>query len=247
MSLLTLVERIADEIGFAKPASVIGSSDETAIQMLALANRGGNQLTKRGKGTGGWSILQTENTFTTTNGTAQYALPSDFDYLIDDTLWDRTNFWKLRGPLSPHEWQTYKSGIAGSIGPRRRVRIRKNSSPTTNVNVAEIDPTPTTTGDTLVFEYMSLNWCQSSIGTAQTAWAADTDTGILDEYLLEMDLKWRFLSAKGQPYAEEKREFEMELAQALARDGGSPILSMTTPTDRIFIDESNLPETNYGS
>ena len=129
MTLLTLVANICNETGFDAPSSVIGSSDDTAIQMLALANKGGQQLAKRGKGIGGWAILQTEHTFTTTSGTAEYALPSDFEALIDDTLWDRTNFWKLRGPISPSEWQRLKSSVlASSRGPRRTVRIRKSAA-----------------------------------------------------------------------------------------------------------------------
>ena len=243
MTLLSLIGDIADEIGFAAPTTVIGSTDETAIQMLALSNRGGKQLARRGKGIGGWALLQTEHTFTTVNGTAEYALPSDFEALIDDTLWDRANFWKLKGPVSPQEWQMIKSGVlASSAGPRRRVRIKKSAS--SNVKALFVDPTPSTTGDTLVFEYLSNSWCQSSGGTAQSAWAVDTDTGILDEYLLGMDLKWRFLKAKGQAYAEDKQEFELELAQALARDGGAKSLNMLADADLLLT--ANVPETGFG-
>ena len=222
MTLLTVVTNICDEIGFDAPTSVIGSSNETAIQMLALANRGGKQLAKRGKGVGGWAVLQTEHTFTTTDGTEEYALPSGFDFLLDDTLWDRTNQWRLWGPISPVEWQRVKSGVlASSTGPRRRVRIRPASS--TNVKAFYVHPTP----------------------TVQSAWAADTDTGILDEILMEMDLKWRFAKAKGLEYAEDKREFELELAQALARDGGARMLDMAETGDLLLT--ANITDANFPS
>ena len=243
MTLLSLVEQVCDEIGFDKPTTIIDSADRTAIQMLALANASGKQIAKRGKGMGGWAVLQTEHTFTTTASTAEYALPSDYDFLIDDTLWDRENFWKLRGPLSPQQWQQYKSGIV-STGPRRRLRIKPSAS--SNVKAIFIDPTPDTSAETLVFEYVSLNWCESSGGTAAAAWAVDTDTGILDEYLLQLDLKWRFLRAKGRSYSDEKHEFEMELSQALARDGGQAILSMAGTDDRLFMDARNLPDSGFG-
>ena len=243
MTILTIVQNICNETGFDAPSSVIGSSDDTAIQMLALANKGGQQLAKRGKGIGGWAILQTEHTFTTTDGTAEYALPSDFEALIDDTLWDRTNFWKLRGPVSPSEWQRLKSSVlASSTGPRRTVRIRKSAS--SNVKAIYVEPTPTVTGDTLVFEYLANFWCQSTGGTAQTAWAVDTDTGILDEYLLEMDLMWRWEKAKGLEYGQDHKDFETELAQALARDGGGRILNMAGASD-LFL-TANIQETGFG-
>lgn len=243
MSLLSIVQNVCDEIGFAKPSTVIGSSDKTAIQMLALANRGGKQLAKRGKGIGGWAVLQTEHTFTTINGTAEYALPSDYAFLIDDTLWDRTNFWKLRGPVSVQEWQTIKSGVlASSTGPRRRVRIKPSAS--SNVKAVFVDPTPATTGDTLVFEYVSDLWCESSGGTGQSVWTLDTDTGILDENYLELDLKWRFEKAKGLEWGQDFREFELEIAQALARDGGGQSLNLAG-SDDLFL-TANLPETGFG-
>jgi hypothetical protein len=122
------------------------------------------------------------------------------------------------------------------------VRIRPSAS--SNVKAFFVDPTPTVTGDTLVFEYVSLNWCQQSDGTAQSAWTADINTGILDENLLEMDLKWRFTKAKGLEYAEDKREFELELAQALARDGGAAVLNMGEVSDLWLT--ANLPETGFG-
>lgn len=243
MTLLNIITNVGNEVGFAVPATVVGSADETAIQMLALANKGGKQLAKRGKGIGGWAVLQTEHTFTTTDGTAEYALPSDYDFLIDDTLWDRTNFWKLKGPVSPQEWQRIKSGVlASSTGPRRRVRIRKSAS--SNTKAIFVDPTPATTGDTLVFEYVSNFWCQSTGGTGQTAWAADADTGILDEYLLELDLKWRFAKAKGLEWGEDQRELELDLSQALARDGGSPVLNLAG-SDKLFL-TANIPESGFG-
>lgn len=244
MALLAIIQNVCDEIGFAKPTAVVGSSEETAIQMLALANRSGKQLAKRGKGIGGWSVLQTEHTFTTTDGTAEYALPSDYGYLIDDTLWDRANFWKLTGPVSPNEWQRIKSGVlASSAGPHRRVRIRPSAS--SNVKALFVEPTPSTTGDTLVYEYVSDQWCQSSGGTGQSAWALDTDTGILDEYYLEMDLKWRFLKGKGLEFGEDKREFELELAQALARDGGSQTLNMGDSNELLLT--ANIQDANFPS
>ena len=243
MTLLTIVTNVCDRIGFPAPSTVIGSSDATAVQMLALSNEGGEELAKRSKGIGSWAVLQTEHTFTTTNGTAEYALPSDFEALIDGTLWDRTNFWTLQGPVSPGEWQTIKSGVlASSTGPRRRVRIRKSAS--SNVKALYVDPTPSTTGDTLVFEYLSNGWCQSSGGTVQSVWGADDDTGILDEYYLKRDLKWRFKKEKGLEWGQDHKDFELEVAQALARDGGSQVLNMGGSND-LFL-TANLPETGFG-
>ena len=243
MSLLSLIEDAADIIGVDKPSSVIDSADATAVQMLALAKLGGKQLAKRGKGIGGWAVLQTEHTFDTVADQAEYALPSDFDFFVQDTLWDRNNFWKLRGPLDAGRWQIYKSGIISS-GPRRRVRIKPSAS--SNVKAFFVDPTPGDSGETLVYEYVSTFWCQSAGGTGKAAWTADTDTGILDEYLMLLDLIWRFKAAKGLEYGEDFRQFELELQQALGRDGGRPTLNLRGSESYRFIEHANLPDSGFG-
>ena len=46
MSLLTIVQDAANEIGFPEPATVIGNSDQLAIQMLRLLNREGDTLSR---------------------------------------------------------------------------------------------------------------------------------------------------------------------------------------------------------
>jgi hypothetical protein len=164
-------------------------------------------------------------------------MPSDFLWFITQTQWDRTNLWQLIGPTSPVRWQQLKSGVTTS-GPRRRFRVK----PVANVNRLFIDPTPGTTTNTLAFEYISKNWCQSAGGTGQSSWLADTDTGILDEDLLELGTKWQFLAAMRLPYLEEKNSYERYVAIAKANDGGMPILSANMDAERPDI---NLPDINF--
>jgi len=109
-----------------------------------------------------------------------------------------------------------------------------------------LDPTPAS-GVSMVYEYVSKNWCQSSGGSGQTAWAADTDTGILDEYLIELDTLWRVLNRMGMAYAEEKEEAEQQIELALAGDGGAPKLSLNSSTGTHLIDANNVPDTGIGS
>src|SRR3990167_8863697 len=139
MTLLTIVTNVCDEIGIARPASVIGSSDQTARQLLALANKGGRILARRGRGVGGWTVLTKEREFTSTADEDDYALPTDFEYFVDETAWDKDNYWRLRGPLSAQEWRYRKNGLATS-GPHSRFR----GKPGANVRRYFLDPTPTT-------------------------------------------------------------------------------------------------------
>ncbi len=93
-------------------------------------------------------------------------------------------------------------------------------------NAVRFIPVPTA-GHTVAFDYMSNLWCQSSGLVAQSAWAADTDTGILDEDLMCLGLHWRWLRSKGLAYAEQFNEYERQVNDAMARDGGHAWLNMS--------------------
>jgi hypothetical protein len=178
-----------------------------------------------------------------TFGQSDYALPSDFQRLIDNTLWDRSRFWSMRGPQSPQQWQLYKSSVIGRASIQRRFRFRNVGG----TNVISIDPVPTDNGSALVLEYVSNAWCKSSGGSVQSAWAADTDAGILDEYLIKLGLRWRVLRRLGMSYSDELDEYERAVAKAVAHDGGAAILDLA-PADRLsLLGPWNLPESNFGN
>lgn len=236
MSLLTIAQAVAEEVGVDSPTSIIGNSDRTARQLLRLINRQGRVLAKLN-----WVILQKENTFTT-DGSAYTALPSDFGWLDSETVWDRDNFWKMRGPLSARDWQVFKSGLVATVASRLRFRVK----PLTGVNKLYMDPTPSS-GVDAVFEYVSNSWVTDSAGvTFKTAYAVDTDLSIISEELIEMGAIWRFKSAKGLAYAEEFNEYTNELEKAISRDGGKPIINMgggPSMKDNFL----NLPQSGFGS
>ena len=178
-----------------------------------------------------------------TFGQSDYTLPSNFERVVDNTIWDRSRFWSMRGPQSPQQWQLYKSSVIGRASIQRRFRFREIAGN----QVFSIDPVPTDNNSALVFEYVSNAWCKSSGGTPQTLWEADTDLGILDEYLIQLGVRWRMLRRLGFAYQEELDEYDRQVRKACAKDGGMAILDMT-PAERLsLIGPWNLPETGFGS
>lgn len=312
MTLLSICQDVADDIGLAEPSSIIGNTDVTARRLLRQAQRAGEAIARRPQG--GWVSMIAEFDFTTVsigpltgnlantgaNGVAQitglssiagilagrfyvtgnglknnsivaqvnapsgvtlnqpaattgngiaftfgqsdYALPSDYERLVDNTLWDRSRFWSMRGPMSPQQWQLYKSSVIGRASIQRRFRIRSIGG----AQYFSIDPVPTDNGSSLVFEYVSNAWCQSQGGVRQMTWEADTDTGVVDEYLITLSTRWRMLRRLGMSYAEEFDEFEREINKAMAADGGAAILNLTPDDNLTLIGPWNLPETNFG-
>ena len=229
MSLLTICQNATDEVGLKRPATVIGSTDTTAIRCLRYAVRVGKEMVRKDI-----DFLKKEHTFSTVASQEEYTLPADFDHFVPYTHWNRTTDRRAY-PIQANEWQLYRSGLA-TVSLNERFRIRGKDRDLL------LEPIPTS-AETIAYEYVSKNYCQSNGGTGQSAWAADTDTGVIDEEIFELGLIWRLLNRLGQPYAEEKAEYERTLAtmraqinpQKVSMNGHSP-----TPAN---IPDSDFPST----
>lgn len=229
MTLLTIVQDAADEIGWDRPDTVVGNED--AYQFLRLLNREGEALSKWP-----WEILVKEDTITLSTSDQDYALASDFRYVIPSTLWNRDNRRALIW-LNSQEWQFFK-GWTTVNGLNLRARIRNNE--------LEFEQTITASdnGKTIAYEYVSKNWSQDSGATAQQKFAADDDTGIISEELLTLGLVWRFKKAKGMDWLPDFQDYDKEVRQAKARDGGSRIIRFGRgPIQHLGV---NTPEGNFG-
>jgi hypothetical protein len=232
MSLHSICTNALNELGgFEVPGSFYGNANATATKCVALVTREGNSLEKEFR----WSVLITSTTVTTVSGTANYDLPTDFRAFANMSQWDRTNDRQLSGPLSGAVWQYRKSGVVASSDLNRGFRIQNND--------IYIDPTPTS-ADTLAYDYYSKYWIikQSDSSTTNT-FSSDNDTCRLDEDLLTLALKWRFLQSGGYPFEAEYREYESMKTSLLDDDGGKPRICLGK-TPYIY---TNLPETGFGS
>jgi len=244
-TLLQIVNAVIDEAGLSDYTStVVSNTDPIAKMMLALANRVGYDLSQIESMSEGWPILRQEYTFSTVVSQQQYAFPSDYSYIIGQTEWDRTQKWQLVGPATPQEWQLINSGLS-PVGPRRFFRITRDAA-STAANLF-LYPIPSTV-NTIVFEYISKNWCASSGGTPKALFTLDTDVPILDDDLFVLGIKWRYLRAKGLPYDEEFKEYENTLQFLIAKAGASRPLPLNINTrNNILISNANIPDTGFGS
>lgn len=205
MSLLTIIQNVAAELNLPAPETVITATDKQTVTMLALANREGKLLATRGR----WQEMTKIASFTTVaaelQGTMESIAPG-FNYLLGKTMWNQSMIQPVYGGLYPEDWEQLEAYTVQ--GPYPKYRIRNKS--------LYMLPIPTA-GQTIAFEYMSRYWCQSSGGTLQDAWADDTDTGVLEEDLMTMGIKWRYLRSVGLDYSQEFADYESELADNLTR------------------------------
>jgi len=238
-TLLQLVQQTANEIGIPEPSQLFGATDDTSKQLVALAQREGKEMAEFANDSGGWQVLHKEYTFTTVNGQADYALPTDFAYFLSQTFWDNSYKWELLGPITAQQKNILKYGIVGG-SIRRKFYVRNNKM--------YLDPVPTVTGDIIAYDYYSNAWCESSGGTAQSLWVADLDVYKLDEESFIKGIKWRYLRAQGLDYSQEYNDYMTELVKVKGRDGGAPVLSLVSGS--IYpklLDLDNVPDTGFGT
>ena len=169
-----------------------------------------------------------------------YPGPTDYDFTINQTGWDRTNRWQLLGPSSPQQDEWHRSGIV-TTGPRRFFRWVGSVT----AGTYRLWPPPAVVGTPfqIAWEYISTYTCKSTAGAYQNFFLADGDTPILDSQAIILGLKWRFLQAKGFPTAQAMQlEYIDYVKQLIARDGAAPTLSMQKFTYPLLITPANVSD-----
>ena len=181
----------------------------------------------------------TASTVTLSFSQVRYAFPADFDRLIDDTQWDKTQNWPIYGPETPQQWQWLKSGFVASTPI---YRFRQLGS------LFQIWA-PMVQDDYSGFEYISNYWVAASAAAlSKTAFTVDTDTCVFPDRLMITGLKWRFSEMEGLERAVNyEREWTRQLNIAKASDAGSKTLSMAPKASQVLINYNNIPDSGLGS
>jgi hypothetical protein len=210
MSLRTILSAVMGESGFVIPTSFVGSTSPDDLQMVYLANRAANAIREAG-----FEKLVKRNTTTLTTATT-YALPDDFLEIVPDTMRivgriDVANF------PAQADWWSYLQSMAGPVGIPVNVRLINGLlnvySPTEN--------------DVIAYEYISNMPITDSTGaTPKASFTADEDLWLLDDDLLILEVRWRYLQAKGLPdwqlVAQECKNYRNSVK---GRDAGSQTLT----------------------
>lgn len=163
MTVLSLAQTLAQRLQLSAPSSIIGSTDANVILMKTVIEQAAQDIASEYA----WPEITREYTFTLATNIPSYAVPADYDRYLTQTLWNRTQKWPLIGPLTPQEWQTYKSGLVTTL-PRQRFRLKYWGD-----TQFFIDPTPTSSenGQTVAFEYISKTVFRPKTWIALTSWA----------------------------------------------------------------------------
>lgn len=219
MSLLTIINRAQALLNLPITTTVVTNTGEAQKQLLALCNTAGDVLMRDHD----WQALRTEGSFVTTATEVQTnsALPADFDRFINNSFWNRSTTDPLIGPISEERYAAFKAQNVSSVYQNFLIRN----------GYFVLFPAPSA-GQSIYYAYVSNKWCQSSGGTAQAQWAADTDTARIPEHLMILGLVWRFQEAKGLDYSQRYDEYEREKSRVIGRDGARRNLNVGGPTSQ---------------
>jgi hypothetical protein len=222
MTCLSIVQRVCKRVGLDSPSSAVGSSERQILQILELSNEAGQELSRRYP----WQAILAVASYTTvateTQGAVQTIAPG-LDYIINDTIWNRTLRRPVFGPKNPQNWEQQKAFAIN--GPWSGYRIIGGD--------LAMYPIPTA-GQDCYFEYISKNWVTTSVGATDDEWTNDADTGKLDENLLVLDTIWRWKQQRGLDYAEDFAKSERLYQDLANRDGGKDWLNLSNTRYDIF-------------
>ena len=208
MSLLSMMNTVFPRIGISTPAQIVTSTNPKVLEVLAMANEEGQELAARSQ----WQALTREGTFTTVATESQGVITTiagaDFDYIINETIWNRSLQRPVFRPRTPAQWQQIKAQFMN--GPFNQYRIRGNQVLFTPVPAA---------GQACYFEWMSKNWVTLKAGGTGDAWASDYDVGLLDERFAARE-QGQLLDLRARQSAVRAQSTEQELS-GLRRDSHS--------------------------
>lgn len=143
----------------------------------------------------------------------------DFNFVVNETVWDRTTRRPVFGPKSPADWQQLQAQFV--TGPWYQYTLRGN-----NFLVLPV-PAP---GDLIFFEWCTKFWCTNQSGSqGQTSMVADTDVAKLDEDLLVLGGIWRFKKGNGLDWQEDQEKAERMFADLTSRDGVKARINLNGP------------------
>lgn len=171
----------------------------------------------------------------------EYDLPDDFDRMIDQTGWNRTNRVPLGGPLSAQQWQYLIGSDLVTYTIYATFRIMENKW--------NLFPQPPPSGQVIAYEYVSRNWIRDATDPLEFFDVAEANDDIVlykPEVIVQY-LRFKFLSAKGFNTTDASQAFAKAYGDATGGDKGAPVLNAGRGFRGIhLLDYYNIPDSNYG-
>lgn len=188
MTLLTIAQGLARNVGMQVPTSVVGSTMREWQEALQFANETGEELARRVD----WGALQANHTLTGDGTNLTFTMPAGFSR-FSKGIAIRAGTDIVR-PLSRAEWNS----LTPVQGTPRYFLAEGN----------EVTLWPFLANAAIASaSYQSENWTLNGA----SAFTADDQSSLIDEDLFLKGLIVRWRRQKGMPYQDEEAEYEAAL------------------------------------
>jgi hypothetical protein len=215
MTILSAAQSAGIRLQGQKPGSLFSPSGLNvgfANELADLATEIGVDIMKAHD----WRALTNLCTITGDGTNIGFNLPTDYDRMIlkegvHSATWTQ---WRFEPALDLDQWldiQTY----AGTGFPGWWIILGGQ------FQISQGNGVPLAAGTSARFYYVSKNIVNSN----SAKFAADGDEFFLGDRLITLGLIWRWRAQKRQEYGEDLKNYEIALAQEIARDKGSRVLT----------------------
>jgi hypothetical protein len=231
VTILSVIQSVAQRVGMAPPSVVFSSTDRDATEMGELAN----EMAERIVTAHDWQRLKRLAVITGDGTSTYFDLPADYGRLPRDQML-RTAEWPLCHVLDHDTWLRWSiEGYSPTPGAWTLLGGRIEFLP------------KLATGKIVKYYYLSNTYVRSNgtaatsgfpynlpfelgdsaeFGSRQTAFVSDDDFFQLDARLLRLGMIWQHRANKGLPYEEDMVNYETLLAQLVMRDQGPRTLTV---------------------
>lgn len=183
-----------------RPNDLFNASSQQESVFLSIAKSSLDSMLRYGD----WQELTKDGSFCTVVGKKQYAIKEiapDFFCLLNNTIFIKDNHERVIGAITPEQWAKEKCFCNTGCGVKFKIQ---------NGRFVFLEEPPCCVK--IFFQYRSDNivWDFNTFDEKNVL-SANTDVPIFDEYLVKLDILWRWLKRNGLDYTEEYNEFQHEL------------------------------------
>lgn len=237
MSLLSICQNVLDIVGWESITSIASSTEGTARQIRALANQELNSVCKRFD----WRHLVVPYEFTTVVDQAEYKLPSGYEKLMQDSVYNKDEYYRLRSGMTDYQWNAWKFGLLGSLSHQRFQVSLVSGTPT-----LVLAPTPAS-AENLILWYKTNEYVLDDTGVAKESYELDTDVARIPEDVVQAGLLWRFRRAKGLDFSAELAEYNEVCRTRFAQTRAEGDLPIPNGIVQPELTDGFVPDSGFGA
>jgi len=199
-TILEICREVADLAAVKRPDDLFNTASQHESIFLSVAKSALDSMLRYGD----WEELTKECCLYTIEGKSSYLIKEiapDFYCLLNNTIFIKDRHERVIGAITPQQWMKEKYFSSPSNGIKFSIQ---------NGRIKFLTPPPA--GLKIVFQYRSNNivWDFNTF-EEKNVLNANTDVPIFDEYVVKLNILWRWLKRSGLDYTEEFNEYEREL------------------------------------